>query len=75
MHYNTGDDLYTPTDKVWESNYAALLAYGKEHGTYNVPYHFTTNTPEGVALRLGYWLHKQRRMKRNRTLPKSRLAR
>jgi hypothetical protein len=74
MHWNGDEENAASLDKMWDVNYEALMLYGKEFNTYNVPYHYTTTSPTGIPLRLGYWLHKQRRMRRLKTMPSSRLA-
>jgi hypothetical protein len=57
-------------DLMWNRNYAALLEYGKERGTYNVLSHehydcklegFLVNgTPDTYTGRLGAWVNSQR---------------
>ena len=54
-------------------NYDALVCYGEQYGTCNVPSNMKCKLPDGKVISLGQWLCKQRTAKKNRTLNEYRL--
>jgi hypothetical protein len=52
----------------WITAFQALIRYGEEYGTCNVPLMTDYMLGDGTDLRLGRWLDKQRQRQRNKTL-------
>lgn len=51
-------------DDNWDEKYSALLDYGKEFGSYNVPQKYKCVLPSGDQFSLGKWLYTQRAEKK-----------
>lgn len=79
--YYIGKFLWNPSATSlrhsWDTHYAALLEYGRQHGHYNVPHMLTyectfmRTADDGAIIstpykgNLGYWLSSQRQYKKN----------
>lgn len=68
-------DLNTPrhcAGKVdmerWNANYEALIRYGQQYGHCNVPQATVYSLANGAPCKLGNWINKQRKDKKNESL-------
>ena len=61
----TNAKISEDVENIWNNHYETLLAYGREHGHYNVPQKLMYTENDGQVFGLGQWLHKQKFQKQN----------
>ena len=52
----------------WQAYFDALVQYGRENGHCNIPQAGTFQLADGTVFKLGMWLNKQRKDKKNNNL-------
>lgn len=68
----TSSDFKEKNDKKWMRYFEALMRYGKEYNTCNIPQAKEYSLVDGTNVKLGMWLNKQRKDRKKGIMPPKR---
>ena len=68
----TSSDFKEKNDKKWVRYFEALVRYGNEYNTCNIPQAKEYSLADGTNVKLGMWLNKQRKDRKKGIMPPKR---